>query len=134
MSLKIVPFYASLLGLLFLYLTIRVVAARRAYRVALGHGGQEILERRVAAHLNFVEYTPLVLILLAFLEMNLAPALLLHVLGIAFVVSRVVHAIGVSRPNEDFRFRMVATLTTMIIMAVSSAFLLYATAGWFLAG
>lgn len=133
MSLKIIPFYAGILGLLFFYLTARVVAGRRSFKVGLGHGGHDALERRIAVHLNFVEYVPLLLLLLAFLEMNLAPAPLLHGLGILLVIGRILHGYGVSQAKEDFRFRMVGTLLTFAVLLISSLFLIYITGAWLLA-
>lgn len=66
----IVPFYAAVLGLIFIFLSARVVVARRQFRVRLGSGGHEILERRIRVQGNFAEYVPLTIILLTFLELD----------------------------------------------------------------
>ena len=62
----ITAIYAALLGLLFLALSVNVVRTRRATRVSLGAGDHPLLERRIRAHGNFAEYTPIALILIAF--------------------------------------------------------------------
>ena len=77
MTLAVVPFYAVLLGLLYLGLSIRAMSARRTARKAIGPLGTEALDRRLRAHANFAEYVPLVLILLAFAELRGVPVLLL---------------------------------------------------------
>ncbi len=56
---------AALLGLFFLALSVNVVRPRRATRVSLGAGDDPLLERRIPAHGNFAEYTPIALVLIA---------------------------------------------------------------------
>jgi hypothetical protein len=121
MSLSIVPIYAGLLALLFVWLSIRVIVSRRAGRIAIGIGEDRMLERRVRAHGNFTEYAPFALLLLALLEGQAWPAWLVHLCGIALLCGRLAHAWGVSNPDEDFRFRvggMAATLSVTIAAAL----------------
>ncbi len=70
MVLRIVPFYAALLALLFMVLSVRVMRERGRARVAIGTGGNIALERRIRVHGNFAEYVPLALLLLAFMELR----------------------------------------------------------------
>lgn len=65
--------YASTLALLFVALCARTIMARRRARVALGDGGDRILQRRLRAHGNFAEYVPIGLILMALAEFQGAP-------------------------------------------------------------
>ena len=116
----IVPFYAAVLGLIFIFLSARVVVARRQFRVRLGSGGHEILERRIRVQGNFAEYVPLTIILLAFLELDGASRWLVHVLCIALILGRGLHAYCVSRTDEDIRQRraaMILTFGTLFIAA-----------------
>lgn len=109
--------YAALLAFLFVALSIRVIRSRRGARVAIGDGGNAILLRRMRVQANFAEYVPLALILLGLAESLRSPSLLLHAAGIVLVGARLVHAVGVSRPDEDFRLRvagMTGTLTVIL--------------------
>ena len=49
----IVPFYAAILSLIFIFLSARVIAARRQFRVTVGFGGHHVLERRIRVQGNF---------------------------------------------------------------------------------
>src|SRR5260370_16670790 len=108
----IVPFYAAVLGLIFIFLSARVIVARRQFRIRLGFGGQEILERRIRVQGNFAEYVPLTIILLTFLELYGAWRWLVHVLCIALILGRCLHPYCVSRTAEDIRQPPAAILHT----------------------
>ena len=71
---QIVPIYAGFLGLVFIFLSVRVIRARRQERVALGDGGNPQVRRAMRVHANFAEYVPLALILIAFAELQGQPA------------------------------------------------------------
>jgi len=108
--------YASLLALLFIVLSARVIGQRRGAKVSLGDGGNANLLRRMRVHGNFAEYVPLSLVLLALAESLAAPAWLLHVAGLALLGGRLSHAFGVSQATERFVFRvggMTATLSVI---------------------
>jgi uncharacterized membrane protein YecN with MAPEG domain len=119
----IVPIYAAILSLIFLSLSFNVANTRRTTHIMLGTGGDARLERRVRVQGNFSEYVPLALILLAFIEMQGWPRALLHVLCLALVAARLIHAYGVSQETEDVRLRIVSVLTTFAVMAASSLLL-----------
>ena len=115
----ITALYAALLTVLFVILSVRVIAMRRGSGAALGDGGDPGLLRKIRVHGNFAEYVPLGLILLGLAEGLRAPGWLLHLLGLALLVGRLLHAYGVSRTNEQFGFRVggVALTLTMLISA-----------------
>jgi len=117
----IVPFYAAVLGLIFIFLSARVIVMRRQTRVRLGAGGHEVLERRIRVQGNFAEYVPITIILLTFLEWNGAARWLIHALCIALLLGRCIHAYCVSRTDEDIRQRragMALTFGTLLIAAI----------------
>jgi uncharacterized membrane protein YecN with MAPEG domain len=120
----IVPSYAALLGLLFIVLSIRVTKIRRRVRVAVGDGGNAQLQRAIGVHNNFAQYVPLALLLLAFIEMQQAPAILVHLLCLALLLGRLLHAYGVSQMQENFRFRVTALLLTFGVIGLSALYLL----------
>jgi uncharacterized protein len=117
----VTAFYASLLGFLFLLLSARVIAQRRAARVEIGTGESAELLRRARVHSNFAEYVPMALVLLALAESLKAPSLLLHLLGVTLVVGRVIHAYGLSQTPHILRARvagMMLTLSTITVAAL----------------
>lgn len=126
--------YAALGALLVLVLAARVVLMRRRRHVGLGTGGDEMLARRVRAHGNAVEYLPLALLLLMLLEWNQTVPLLLHLLGIALLVFRVFHAVGLSTSAGTSVGRLVGTAGTWLVIAVMALVLLWQWFGWHLAG
>lgn len=119
----ITPIYASLVALLFVLLSLRVIAVRRRSRVPLGDGGDPILLRRLRAHGNFAEYAPLVIVLMALAELQGAVAIVLHMIGGLLLGGRLVHAFGVSQEPENYRLRVIGmalTFTALIMGALAN--------------
>jgi uncharacterized membrane protein YecN with MAPEG domain len=121
----IVPSYAAILVLIFVLLSIRVIQMRASAKIGLGHGNNPAMERRVRVHGNFAEYVPLALVLLLCMELQSQSRTLIHVLCIALVAARVIHAIGVTPVNENFPMRVASVLTTFAVLVVASVMLLY---------
>ena len=100
----LVPTYAALLAILFVFLSYKVGQARKKEKVLIGTGGSSIVERAMRVQANFAEYTPITLLLLAFLEMKEANIYFLHFLCLSFSIGRVIHAYGFSQQNENLRY------------------------------
>lgn len=120
----IVPVYAALLALGFIYLSFRVIGVRRARKIAIGTQGDPQLERAIRVHSNFVEYAPFALLLLFMLETSGGYEWLVHALCLALVAGRASHAYGMSNEKEDFRFRQVGMVTTFAVIAITAFALL----------
>lgn len=120
--LPITTFYAGLLGLLMLTLALLVVRQRGAQKISLGEGDPNgPLQRAVRAHANAAEYVPIVLILIAVNEASGTPGWVLHILGIAFLIARVSHALALGAGIQlDLRRQIGAglTFTTLLVAAV----------------
>lgn len=108
--------YGSILGVVLLFLSIRVMLLRRSHAVGLGAGQHHDLEKAIRAHANLIEYAPLALILIALLEQNAAPAWQLHGLGATLVVSRLLHAWGLSHHSGVSFGRAIGMLGTMLVI------------------
>jgi uncharacterized membrane protein YecN with MAPEG domain len=121
--LPVTALYAGLLGLYFIWLATRVIKARRVHRVALGTD-HRLVQRAARAHGNFGEYVPFALLMLALCEINGLPDWALHVLGVVLVAGRVLHATGIAKEPEDFRWRVFGTSLTFTVMGVAAAALL----------
>jgi uncharacterized membrane protein YecN with MAPEG domain len=116
--------YAALLAVLFLVLTFRTIHFRRGLRVALGDGGSNALQRAIRAHANFAEYVPIAILLLALVEAAGGSVVLMHALGGALLLGRLLHALGISRAREPLPLRMVGMVLTTGVIAVSAVCLL----------
>ncbi|MBY6204940.1 MAPEG family protein [Halomonas denitrificans] len=117
---SITLFYASLLALLLLGLSARVVMLRRRHQVGLGTGSVGALQRAVRVQANFGEYVPFAILLLALLEWAGAWTWLLHALGAVLVLGRVLHAQGLSKSGGVSSGRFVGTLLTWLVLLVAA--------------
>jgi uncharacterized membrane protein YecN with MAPEG domain len=118
----ITAFYAGLLAFVFVVLSFRTIGARRAAKVEIGDGSDRELLRRMRVHANFAEYVPIALILMALAETMKPTPLLLHVIGIALLGGRIVHAYALSQSPHILPLRvagMVATLTAIMAAAAT---------------
>jgi len=121
----ITSLYAGLLGLIYIYLTYFTIKGRFKHRVGMGDGGNEDMQRRIRMHGNFAEYVPFALILIFLTETgNMAPWFI-HGLGIALVIGRISHAVGlynIAPINKARQIGMILTLLVIIIGALTSIF------------
>lgn len=116
MATPITAIYAALSAVMLLVLAALVVRARWATRTALGVGSDPRMERAVRVHANFVEYVPLALLLMLLAELNGLGAAALHAAGMALLVSRVLHAWGLSRHSARSFGRFWGTLGTWLTL------------------
>lgn len=124
MTPAITSLYASLLALLFVVLSVRVIRYRRGNRISLGDAGDAELLQRMRAHANCGEYAPVALILLLMAELNGAPAVALHVLGLMLLGGRVVHAIGFAQVPVNMNMRVGGMALTFLMIVITSVGLL----------
>ncbi len=124
MQLHITSYYAAVLALLFILLSIKTIKTRRQHKVAIGDGGEKSILRASRVHANFAEYVPLTILLIGMLEMQGFTTLIIHSLGVLLVLARIAHAYGVSQTNENFKFRIFGTATTINIIAICALLLL----------
>jgi len=113
---------AAVLTAVFIRLSFNVIGLRRKNKVGLGSGGHEDLERAIRAQGNFAEYVPFGLILLACLELNGAAWWLVAIPGLALIIGRLIHAVGINTPPPDFSKRVLGmkftffTLMALIVL------------------
>lgn len=116
----ITPIYAALLTLLLIVLSARVILARRRIGASLGDKGDAPLEKAIRAQGNLTEYAPFGLILMALLELQSAPALPLHGLGLLLVVGRLTHAVALSRTPQIMQMRIAGMVMTLTMLALAA--------------
>jgi uncharacterized membrane protein YecN with MAPEG domain len=104
---------AAAAALINIWISMRVGRMRHAAKISVGDGGNEMLIRRMRAHANFVENTPLVLILLAAIELSNKGGTWLAVVGAVYMLGRVCHALGMDGGSMGWA-RGVGTAVTML--------------------
>jgi uncharacterized protein len=115
MNLPITLTIAGAAALLLIWLASRVSRLRRAFKVGVGDGGNEALLRRIRAHGNYTENMPIVLILLGLIELAGGDRRILWAAGIAFILARIAHAIGMDRPSPS-RLRMIGMGGNVLVL------------------
>jgi len=105
---------AAAAAILNIWLSIRIGAVRQATGISVGDGGNQGLQRRMRAQLNFVENTTFVLVLIAAIELTGKGSWWLAYVGAAYFMGRVTHAFGMDGGNMQFG-RMIGTLLTMLV-------------------
>ena len=121
----IVAFYAAVLGLMHVALTLNVGLFRVQNKISLGTGGNETLERRMRAHGNFIETVPMALILIGLLEVHGITMWVIHALCILLVFGRIVHAASILKPSLPWFFRPMGMFPTLLVILISAIWLLY---------
>ncbi|MCB1508049.1 MAG: MAPEG family protein [Hyphomicrobiaceae bacterium] len=122
--------YAAVLTALYIYLSFQVIGRRRGQQISLGTGEDRLLEKRVRAHGNFAEYAPLGIVLLALAELNGAPAVAVHGLGLLLTAGRAMHAYAFLTRRMVFKLRVAGMVSTFAALAFSAlAALAYGLAG-----
>ena len=112
----VTPFYTGLLALFFFVLSMRVVAVRG--RVSLGDGGDPVVLRRMRGQANFAEYVPLIILMMAFLELRHVGSLWLHTIGFTLLVARLLHGVALSFTKQWWFGRFFGTLLTFVLLIV----------------
>lgn len=116
----VTAFYAGILGIVFLYLSILVIQQRITLKVSLGDDGDSHLLGVIRAHGNFAEYVPLILVLLFLAETNGINAYLVHFIGVCLVSGRVLHAYGLRHHTGVSWQRKWGVILTFLALLCSS--------------
>ena len=128
MTFQTTALYALPLALLGLVLWFRVTKMRAELKVSIGDAGNPDLHERIRQHGNFIEWAPMVLLLMVIAEGNGAGALWLHISGALLLAGRVIHPFGLKHSNPAHPLRyvgnsasLIATLNVMVCLFVTSA-------------
>lgn len=126
MSGETTAIYSALLALIFAALSVRSLYLRRHLGIGVGTGNDPQLIKALRAHSNFIEYTPLCLILLYFLETVLGATSTVHIYGLMLIFGRSIHAFGISQVEENYNFRVIGMFCTLFVLISSSISILRA--------
>lgn len=111
----------SVLALIYIGLSLRVIQGRFKYRVSLGDGGNADMQSRIRTHGNFIEYVPLLLVFLALFELAGVDKSVLAWCGAAQVLFRILHVVGIPRRSPN-AFRFLGTLGTFLLIISASIY------------
>jgi uncharacterized protein len=128
MPLPITAFVAAVCGLLLLATAIMTVRARMGAKVAFGDGGVDAIVRASRSHGNLAEHAPIVILLIAMLEMARVHHLALMIIGAIFLIGRVAHIQGLhtaSEPGQPPVGRQIGVVTTWGTLLVLSGWVLW---------
>ncbi len=104
---------AAAAAILNIWLSIRIGAVRQAAGISVGDGGNEALQRRMRAQLNFVENTGFVLVLIIAIELSGKGAPWLPFVAATYLIARVAHGFGMDGGKWG-KGRMVGTIVTLL--------------------
>ncbi|HBN22723.1 MAG TPA: hypothetical protein DD412_05740 [Holosporales bacterium] len=121
----ITALYAAFLTLFYLVLSANVSRLRLKHRISLGAGELPKLERAMRAHGNFIEYVPLILILMGLLESLGGSAIALHLIGSFLFIARLSHASCLCVKYVAI-LRQVGALITYVLLFLSAVMVLLA--------
>jgi uncharacterized membrane protein YecN with MAPEG domain len=115
MTLPITLTIAAAAVLINIWLGARVSQLRIRHKVSIGDAGNDRVACRMRAHANFVEYTPLFLILLGLIELARGSQDWLWAVAILFILARLAHPFGMDRPAPN-PLRMGGTIVTWTVL------------------
>jgi hypothetical protein len=111
---------AGACALLHIWLSIRVSHLRRLHRVLVGDEGNMAVAKRMRAHSNFAENTPIFLVLLALIEHASGSVTWLWVAAIVFVLGRIIHAFGMDRAGPNALRIGGVSLSWLVLLALAA--------------
>ena len=123
---SISAFYLAILALLYAVLALRVAGLRRANRVLFGDAENGKLRTAIRVHANFIEYVPIITLLVALQEMSGMPPNRVHLLMGGLLLSRLLHPMGMAARPGTWQFNagrvgtMLLTLAVLVAAAVSA--------------
>lgn len=112
---------AGAAALINFWLSFRIASLRSSENIWIGDGGNAKLTARMRAQLNFAEYAPLVLILIALIEWAKGSYLWLEIVAGVFILGRVCHAFGMDGWGPGRMIGMACTAPVMIGLGIYAA-------------
>jgi uncharacterized membrane protein YecN with MAPEG domain len=97
---------------------------RGKYDVSIHAGAHPDLDVAIRRHANWAEHVPFALLLMALLELNGGSSGLLHGLGGALLVCRIVHPFGLKAETMRSPLRGIGALGTLLVTLIAAIALL----------
>ena len=130
MTLTTTTLYAIALIPIWLVLWIRVTSIRSAIGCSIGDAGDMKLLQKIRQHGNFIEWVPLILLLMILAEVQGTDALWLHAAGALLVIGRLAHPFGLKIDNAGHPLRYVGNGTNILAVLVLTVALVRIVTGF----
>lgn len=119
--------YAAILAVFALALSFRAGGMRGKAGASILYGDPANMElaEKVRVHQNFLEYVPMILILMAAIELSGGSATWLHGFGIVLIISRIAHAVGLRHDNMGHPGRIIGAGGTALVTLVAAGYALW---------
>ncbi len=124
MSIPITLTYASIFALFAMVLSFRAGSYRGKAQTSILYGDPVDMElaQRVRVHQNFLEYVPMILIVMGGIEAGGGSSLFLYVMGDLLIVARIAHAIGLKHDNMAHIGRLIGAGGTALITIIVAGY------------
>lgn len=109
---------SSLLGFLYVLLTLNVIKKRTVLKISIGHGNNIELEKAIRAHANLCESTPFTMGLL-FISYYFGYETFAGILSVIYFISRCIHAYSINMKQEKIILRVISMISNFIIIISS---------------
>ena len=121
----VTPFIAALLALMYVFLSLWVIRFRFGERISHGDGDNRDLRVAIRIHANFIEYVPIALLLMWFIETALFDRGFSLVLGVILVVARIMHVFGMQNPKKFMILRQLGVIASLSVLIAASVRILW---------
>ncbi len=124
MSIPIALTFASVFALFALVLSFRAGSFRGKSGISILFGEPPNLElaERVRVHQNFLEYVPMILIVMGAIEANGGSSTFLYIVGDLLIIARIAHAIGLKHGNMAHKGRLIGAGGTALITLATAGY------------
>ncbi len=118
MTFPIASLYILPLVPIFALLFFRVSSRRADLKVSIGDAGDASLHERIRHHGNFVEWVPMVLILMMLAEANGGNSVAIHTAGGFLVLGRMLHPFGLKAGNASHPLRIAGNSLNLLAAVI----------------
>lgn len=128
MTLPVTAFVAAICAIMLLITAIDTVRQRLRLKTAFGDADDPKLISASRAHANLAEHAPIVILLIATLELSNAHQVALMAISVLFLVGRVAHIVGLYTPSEPGKAplgRKIGVMATWFTLAMLSGWTLW---------
>lgn len=131
LPMPVTALYAGVFALFALFLSFKAGSLRGKTGISILYGepiNWELAEN-VRRHQNFLEYVPMIIILMGAIELNGGSTLLLHIVGILLIISRIAHMLGLHADNMSHAGRVVGAGGSALLTLVAGGYAVWIGVG-----
>lgn len=121
-AIPITAVFTGILAVMLVGISVRVTRARITKKVTFHDGGDKEMTAIVRAQGNFIEYVPMALLVMAFIEAMGGRHWVVYVFGVLLVVARLAHAFALY--SGFFPARVFGTAMTWALLALGGLYVI----------